>query len=190
MMARDPQLAVIREVYGRLVYSHKTHEKERERLATFGTASKWINIALSAFTFGGVAAALGTDVFFWKMASAVLAVASAGFAVFQLSFDPARSAEAQRTSAKRLLEVRNRFELLIADVLSGELSPADIRQRRDNLTEMANDAYRSAPDTSAAAYKRAQKALGIDDEMSFEQGEIDRFLPEALRLAGASNARE
>lgn len=178
---QDTQLAMIREAYGRLVYTHKTHEKERERLSGFGTAAKWVNIALSALTFGGVTVALGTDELGWEIATVALAVASAGFAVFQLSFDPARSAEAHRTAAKRFLELRNRYELLMADIISDAVPLDEVRRRRDRLSDEANEAYRSAPDTSSAAYKRAQKALGVDNEMSFSEGEIDRFLTGPLR---------
>jgi hypothetical protein len=170
---QDTQLAMIREAYGRLVYTHKTHEKERERLSSFGTAAKWANIALSALTFGGVAIVLGTDELGWKIASVALAVASAGFAVFQLSFE--------RTAAKRFLELRNRYELLMADIISDAVPRDEVRKCRDRLSDEANEAYRSAPDTSSAAYERAKKALGVDDEMSFSEGEIDRFLPGPLR---------
>lgn len=180
-MTQNTQLAMVREAYGRLVFTHKTHEKERERLSGFGTASKWINIALSALTFGGITIVFGTDDLGWKIASVGLAVASAGFAVFQLSFDPARSSEAHRTAAKRFLDLRNRYELLIADVGSDALPADEVRRRRDALSEAANEAYRSAPDTSRVAYKRAQKALGVGEEMSFNDGEIDRFLPVPLR---------
>lgn len=178
---QDTQLAMIREAYGRLVYTHKTHEKERERLSSFATAAKWANIVLSALTFGGVTIVLGTDQLGWKIATVALAVASAGFAVFQLSFDPARSAEAHRTAAKRFLELRNRYELLMTDIISDAVPQDEVLRRRDRLSDETNEAYRTAPDTSPAAYKRAQKALGVDDEMSFSEGEIDRFLPGPLR---------
>lgn len=163
------------------MFTHKTHEKERERLSRFSIIAKWVNIILSAFTFGGIITALGTDELGWKIASAILAVLSAGFAIFQLSFDPARSAEAHRTTAKRLLEIRNRYELLIADMMSNDASSQELRQRRDQLSDMANEAYRSAPDTSPSAYERAQDALGTKQEMTFTEGEIDKFLPQALR---------
>ena len=36
-----------------MLYTHKTHEKDRERLTLLGTVSKWTNIVLSRLTFGG-----------------------------------------------------------------------------------------------------------------------------------------
>jgi hypothetical protein len=180
-MIDEPQFGLIREVYGRLVYTHKTHEKERERLSRFSIIAKWVNIVLSALTFGGITVALGTDEWGWRLASALLAVAAAGFAVFQLSFDPARSAEAHRTAAKRFLELRNAYETLIADILSEAISDEDLRRRRDELSEKVNDAFRAAPDSSHAAYARAQKALSEEEEMTFAEGEIASFLPGAMR---------
>lgn len=189
-MSPDPQLGVIREAYGRLVFTHKTHEKERERLSKFGIASRWVNIGLSALTFGGIAAVLGTGSFAWTLASAILAVTSAGFAIFQLSFDPARSAENQRSAAKRFLELRNLYELLIADIMGEAIQSQEVRRRRDQLSEWAAEAYRSAPNTSHAAYLSAQDALGKKDEMTFTEGEIDSFLPRGLRLNPGDDSAE
>ncbi|WP_370053431.1 SLATT domain-containing protein [Leifsonia sp. EB41] len=189
-MVHDPQLGAIREAYGRLVYTHKVHEKERERLSGFSIIARWVNIVLSALTFGGIILILGTDDLAWKIASAALAVLTAGFAIFQLSFDPAKSAEAHRTAAKRFLELRNLYELLIADMVSKDTSSQELRHRRDRLSATASEVYRSAPDTSSTAYKRAKKALGVGEEMTFAEKEIDQFLPEALRQKPPRNSAE
>jgi hypothetical protein len=182
MTEPGPMIAMIREVYGRLVFTHKTHEKERERLSKFSTIAKWVNVGLSALTFGGLTAAFSTEDLAWKIVSLSLGIASAGFAVFQFSFDPAQSASAHRAAAKALLEIRNQYEVLLADALSDDFSDQEIRERRDYLAVVASNALRVAPDTSPVAYRRAQNALGLGNEMTFKEGEIDRFLPPALRI--------
>jgi len=182
MTEPGPMIAMIREVYGRLVFTHKTHEKERERLSKFSTIAKWVNVGLSALTFGGLTAAFSTEDLGWKIVSLSLGIASAGFAVFQFSFDPAQSAGAHRAAAKALLEIRNQYEVLLADAQSGNFTDREVRKRRDDLSAAASSAFRVAPDTSPVAYRRAQDALGLGNEMTFEPGEIDRFLPPALRI--------
>ena len=59
-LADDLQLQVIRESFGRVLYTHKTHEKDRERLTLLGTVSKGTSIVLSGLTFEGVIATVGT----------------------------------------------------------------------------------------------------------------------------------
>ncbi len=40
----DPNVQAIRESFGRVVYSHKTHEKAREIESSKVTTVKWANI--------------------------------------------------------------------------------------------------------------------------------------------------
>jgi hypothetical protein len=180
-MTDDPQLEVLRVTFARLVDTHKTHEKERERLTLFGTLAKWVNIILSGLTLSGVLAILGTDEFTWKLVGALVAAVSTAFAVFQLSFDPLRSAEAHRVAAKRMLAMRNNIEILIADAKSNEIATAELRLRQNELLAAVASIYEAAPDTSPASYSRAQKALHEGGEMTYGKGQIDFYLPEGLR---------
>lgn len=179
-MADDVQLQVIRESFGRVLYTHKTHEKDRERLTFLGTVSKWTNIVLSGLTFGGVIATVGTKDPFWLSISLLLSTLSAGYAVFQLSFDPNRKAGSHRTAAKQFLVIRNQHVHLMADIKEGLLTADQVRSRRDELEKEFTDAVAVAPDTSPRAYRKAQKALQVDEDMTFSDEELNAFLPNAL----------
>lgn len=179
-MDSGPIIETIRESFGRVVYTHKTHEKDRERFSRFATTSKTVNIALCALTFGGALTALGGGGTSFLVATVFLSTLSAAYALFQLSFDPQRTAERHRSAAKSLLVVRNDYENLLADAASGALTLDEIRTRRDELESQASDVYKLAPDTSSAAYSAAQKALGVNEDMTFSNEEINRFLPAAL----------
>ncbi|MGW0920546.1 hypothetical protein ACWD3J_16195 [Streptomyces sp. NPDC002755] len=82
----------------------------------------------------------------------------------------------------RLWDVRESYISLIADLMSGAVSNADGRERRDELQQAARDAYADARRTSNRAFARAQGRLQNNEEMTFTSHEIDLFLPEALRL--------
>ena len=69
-------------------------------------------------------------------------------------------------------------------MMSGQISDADARKRRDDLQSLARDVYAAAPRTSSKAFTRAQDGLKNNEEMTFTTREIDLFLPEALRLGG------
>ena len=47
---REPILATARDLYGRVSYTHKTHEKDRELWGRWGCVTLWVNIVLSALT--------------------------------------------------------------------------------------------------------------------------------------------
>lgn len=179
-LGTEPQLQVIREAFGRVLYTHKTHEKDRERLARMGTISKWVSIGLNGLTFGGVVATVGTKDTFWLVASLILSTLSAGFAIFQMSFDPLKKAAGHRSAAKQLLGIRNQYLYLMADIVEGGLTRDQVRERRDQLEKESVDAYSIAPDTSPSAYKSAQHSLQVNEDMTFSDIELNRFLPKSL----------
>lgn len=179
-MDSDGNLDVIRETFGRVVYTHKTHEKDREIAAKKAARMKWVNIALTALTFGGVVGTATIGQTGFLVVSVVLATLTLGFTVFQLSFNPAEDASRHRAAAKSFLSIRDRYINLIADAAAG-MSPEEVRAQRDELQQELDDLYQHAPDTSAAAYEKAQKALKDNEELTFNPGEIDAFLPEGLR---------
>ncbi len=109
----------------------------------------------------------------------ILSTLTLAFVIFQLSFDPAKESERHRVAAKELWYVREEYIHLLADI-KADPGAVDIPKRRDELTEELKRIYSVAPDTSSAAYRQAQTALKISEDMTFSNEEIDRFLPDSL----------
>ena len=57
-------------------------------------------------------------------------------------------------------------------------------ETRDALQARLAAIYKGAPQTDAKAYAKAQEALKRDEDYTFSDGEIDRFLPTSLRKPG------
>ena len=70
---------------------------------------------------------------------------------------------------------------LLTDLAAHDADLAHIREERDRLQEALKNAYQGAPRTITKAYKLAQEALKINEELTFSDAEIDNLLPEALR---------
>ena len=60
-------------------------------------------------------------------------------------------------------------------------SLSEIQRKRDALTDELKEIYVDSPSTTEAAYKKAHKALNLQEEMTFSVAEVDSFLPPALR---------
>ncbi len=181
MAASDALLSSIRESYGRLVYTHKTHEKEMEALVTASRRLKWAEPILIALAAGGaISVLLGTG-FCFQLATTVLASPATAVTLYQLSFDPDHAIDEHRKCARQLWLIREQYVNLLADIAGGALDEPDPRQRRDNLLSQLHAVYRDAPATSRGAYLKAQSALKLHEEMTSEDAEIDRFLPSPLR---------
>lgn len=182
-MASNSTLAAIRESFGRVVYTHKTHEKMLEELNRRMYWIKITNVAALVLTTGGILSPV-FDTLPFRFKTIIIAFAAAfalGVAVYQLSFDPALEIDAHRKCAKQLWLVREKYINLIADIKDNVLADNEIREKRDTLVNQLSQIYDEAPDTNSRSYKAAQKVLKVNQEMTFSSKEIDQFLPSDLR---------
>lgn len=173
--------AQLRECFGRVVYSHKTHEKCADILLSRLSKIKIWQITLSAVTTGGflsaffgsgeVGAGIGVVV------STVLLVLNA----YTKNYDLGELAQKHRAAAADLWLIREKYLTLLTD-LRGSSQPLNgIMGARDALLEDLHAAYTGAPSTTFKAYKKAQEALQRLEDLTFSDCEIDAFLPAALK---------
>lgn len=184
--SRDPYLlAQVREAFGRVVYSHKTQEKQADICFRRHRWQQGILVALTAISSGTFLAALvgvlGSPVL-TSLATSFIAILVSATSLATKTFKFSEEADAHRDIATRLWDVRESYLSLISDLMSDETSASDARARRDELQEAARAAYADAPRTSQKAFNKASDGLKDDEEMTFTSREIDLFLPEGLRL--------
>lgn len=178
-------LAQVRESFGRVVYSHKTHEKQADICFTKHRWQQGVLIGLTAVSSGTfLAAVVGLlgDPVLTSLATSSIALVVTWISLGAKTFRFADESDAHRGIASRLWDVRESYISLIADLMSGTVTDPEGRERRDELQEAARDAYSDAPRTSSKAFARARDGLKNNEEMTFTPREIDLFLPEALRL--------
>ncbi|MBF0169221.1 MAG: SLATT domain-containing protein [Alphaproteobacteria bacterium] len=174
--------AQIRELYGRVCYTHKTHEKAAEASYVLGNRLKVFQIVLSA----AVTVGAFTAIFEKSVAAIVATVASAimtAVTAYLKNTDPASVAQRHRATAAEIWAVRESYLSLLTDIIAGIPSVDDITKRREELQERAAAIYKTAPSTDSKAYNAAQKGLKRGEELTFSAKEIDAFLPEELRLS-------
>lgn len=182
----DPYLlAQVRESFGRVVYSHKTHEKQADICFSKHRWQQGVLIALTAISSGTfLAAVVGLlgDPLLTSLATSSIALLVTWISLGAKTYRFADESDAHRGIASRLWDVRESYISLISDLMSGDVSDEQARARRDELQEATRAAYADAPRTSSKAFTRAQDGLKRNEEMTFTPREIDLFLPEALRL--------
>lgn len=179
MANSEELLSVVREEYGRTLYTFKAHMKHADIVSLQAKRLQWTEVILTALTAGSVIA-----IVFGKCAEAIAAI----FAflallvnVAQLKFHPEREAAEHRSCGHRLWHLREQWLFLISDIMAGSLSDDAARATRDRLTKELAQVYETAPTISPKAYVMAQKALKEGQESTFTPGELDQLLPEKLR---------
>ena len=173
--------AQLREAFGRVVYTHKAHEKEADILLARLSRIKLGQIILPAIsTAGFVTALLGTG--WWgSVVGGIFSAALLALNLYTRNYDLGKQAQQHRDAAINIWSIREKYLSLIADLAMVCESLSDIRLKRDALADELKEIYANSPSTTEAAYKKAHKALNLQEEMTFSVTEVDAFLPQALR---------
>jgi hypothetical protein len=171
----------LRECFGRVVYSHKTHEKCTDILLSRFAAIKLWQIILSAITTGGfLAAVFGAG----KVGAAVGVLVATSLLVlnaYTKNYDLGELAQKHKQAANDLWLIREKYLSLITDLVIGEKPIESLQKERDKLAEELHSVYSGTPNTTFQAYRKAQDALKKYEDMTFSDEEIDAFLPKELK---------
>lgn len=171
----------IRECFGRVVYTHKTHEKQADRCSELLNRLKLAQIGLTSLTASGAIGVLLLDQFWLKVLTALLSLGSLLISGYMKGFDPGAEAQKHRSAAASIWPIRESYLSLLTDLRTGAISEEEARNRRDDLQSKVSQIYKGAPQTGDRAYRRAQDALQNREDLTFSDKEIDHFLPKALR---------
>jgi len=171
----------LRECFGRVVYSHKTHEKCADILLNRLSTVKLWQIILSAITTAGfIGAVFGAGkigALFGVLVSTVLLTLNA----YTKNYDLGELAQKHRQAGADLWLIREKYLSLITDLKIGETPVKSLQKERDDLLEELHAVYSGAPSTTYEAYRKAQDALKKLEDMTFSDEEIDTFLPRELK---------
>lgn len=175
-------LAQVREIYERVVFTHKVHEKCADRYASNNRKFRLTQLVLSAFISSGLITIIITDKLWVEILTAIISFVLLCINSYLKDFNPTAEMEKQNTAAKDVLNIREKYLSLIRDIMAGDQSIPELVNRRDQLQEELATIYRNLPRTTSKDYNEARKALLEDDEFSCKEDEINALLPEAFRI--------
>lgn len=173
--------AQLRENYGKIVYSHKTQEKCADILTVRNNWIKNLQIILSALITTGLLVRVFKGQEWSLIVSTILSAIQFGFTSFLKEYNLGETIQKHSTAALELFDIREKYLSLLTDLKANLLTPELIIERRNELHEDLSKTYKGSPRTFSKAYKEAQNALQLNDELTFTDEEIDKFLPNVLR---------
>jgi len=171
----------LRESYGRVVYSHKTHEKCADILLKRLSRIKLSQIILSAITTGGFIAALFGSGKEGALIGIIISTSLLVLTAYTKNYDLGEIAQKHKQAGSDLWLIREKYLSLLVDLKMGEKPFEKLQEIRDELIEELHSIYSGAPSTNYKAYRKAQDALKKYEDMTFSDAEIDAFLPNELK---------
>lgn len=171
----------LRECFGRVVYSHKTHEKCADILISRLSSIKLWQIILSAVTTGGFIAVVFNSGKIEVLLGVLVSTALLTLNAYTKDYNLGELSQKHRQAGADLWIIREKYLSLITDLCMGEKPIEALQKERDALLEELHSVYSGVPSTTYQAYKKAQEALKKLEDMTFSDKEIDAFLPKELK---------
>ncbi len=171
----------LRECYGRVVYSHKTHEKCADLLLSHLSRIKLFQIMLSAITTAGFVGAVFGAGRIGAILGMIASTALLALNSYTKNYDLGELAQKHKQAANDLWIIRETYLSLLVDLAMKEKPLESLQKQRDELVDQLHTVYSGAPSTTFQAYKKAQEALKTLEDMTFADAEIDAFLPKELK---------
>jgi hypothetical protein len=173
--------AQIRELFGRTVWTHKTQEKCADILNSRNHTIKVIQIILSGLTTTGIFISVFGDNDIIGIISALISTTLLILTTYIKNYNLGQLAQKHSDAAIKLWNIREKYLSLLTDIKIDALTEEAVRQQRDSLQKELFSVYKGAERTISKAYNEATKALKENEELTFSDEEIDKFLPEKLR---------
>lgn len=172
---------IVRDSYGSVVWSHKIQEKQSDIYTEKFKIMETVNIAATSLTSVGIIAMIFTDPLWIKLISAIISFATVYITAYFKSFDLQKLIVAHKTTANKLITVRDQYKILLTQIRLQSDSIENLLFKYNELVKEADSIYLDAPNTTDKAVDRARKALKIKKDNTFSTEEIDLFLPSSLR---------
>lgn len=170
----------LRESYGKLTYTYTAHNKMANRMDIEQKRVARIKIVLSAVSTVGLVSVLGVNQFCLKLITTLVSATLLALTLYYKDTDVIQAISEHRKAANDLWNYREAYLSLMTDF--DKYSDDELSVKRDTLTSAVGKIYSTTPRTDQKSYRATQKALKDEEEQFFTPDEIDKMLPEHLRM--------
>lgn len=181
-------LSTVRQSFANTVFTHKVQEIAAEHQEKKAFWIKILNIILVSLVLILLfLQAKFPQIILITYIGVGVTISEIIFLIIQLTFSFESRMITHKNSALRFLGLRDNYRLLIADIMNERVSRKDLTARRDVFQKEYQIICELAPQTGSGEYFEAQRRLNKKGEVQSEEftwsdEEIDRFLPEKMRL--------
>lgn len=182
-------LAIVRQTFAQTVFTHQVQEiaavNKRKKL----TLIKVLNICLVGVVLVLLVVQTALpDVIILSFIGAGVTVAEIIFLIIQTTFDFEGQSLLHKNSALKYMSLRDRYRLLIADIMNEKSPKKELIAQRNALQNEYQSISDLAPPTTNVEFDAAQialnkKGLVKGEQYTWSDKEIDHFLPEELRIS-------
>lgn len=175
----------VRNTFGSVVWSHKIQEKQADIYSNQYRLMETAKITAASLTSVGIVSLIFTDHMWLKLISALVSFVSVFISAFFKSFDLQTMVLSNKSTAQKLLTVREELKLLLLQIHLQQGTVYELTEQYRVLVKTIDAIYVDAPRTTDKAVSQARLALNITQDNTFTDEEININLPESLRRRDA-----
>lgn len=175
---------VVRQTFATVVWSHKIQEKQCDIEIKKYHIIEAINIFFASLTSAGVIGLAFKGTFIIKLLTALVSFVTVFCSTYLRCFHTQDIIFKHKVTAQKLVAIRNKLVSLIADIHLECGGYDELKHTYDLLLNELHVVYADAPSTTKEAVQQAKVALVENQDYTFSDEEIDRFLPAQLRKGG------
>lgn len=171
----------IRQIFASIVWTHKIQEKQAESYRKKYKRMDATKIVLSALTSSGIVSVLFVDNFWLKVVSAILSSISLFISIYCESYDLKTEANIHKATALSLFKLRENTISILSDIKCKKLTYDEIIVKKNLVYDEYFKICNNAKDTDVKSVDKACKDLNVRKDNTYNDEEIDSFLPIAIR---------
>lgn len=182
-------LAIVRQSFAQAVFTHQVQEAAANRNLVYVRRMKIINVAMTTAVLVLITLQASCPEFLlFSILATCFSVAEITFLIVQLTYSFDDKILSHKGAALEYMALRDKYGLLITDIMNQKISIDMICDKRDTLQAEYQQVSNRSPITTSKDFDTAQLRLNKRGKVAGEQftwsnEEIDRFLPEELRLS-------
>ena len=170
----------VREAYGRLLYTYTCYNKMIDNLSNQYHWLQILQIICSSIATGGLLTAVIVDERAYTIVGCIISTISTGVTLYLKNYKINDQISQLHLASDEAWLIREDYISLLTDF--DVMDEKEIATKRDELKQRVFQLYKKYPKTDSKSYGQAQKALKEEEEEFFSVEEIDKMLPQHLRL--------
>ncbi len=156
---------------GNVQFTYVAHWEIVNRLKKRYRIIKIIQIVLTAIAATGFLVSITAGISWLNWIGGLTSAVSLGLNLYMLNFNLPNEIKQHKDAANDLWDVREAYNSLLTDFDS--LQDAEIRDRRDKITQEVSRINKSYPGTDGKSFAEAKKDM---PKYKFENGEVEQIL--------------
>ncbi|MGL5258462.1 MAG: SLATT domain-containing protein [Proteocatella sp.] len=173
-----------RHTFASVVWSHKIQEKQADIYSNQFIKMETAKIISASLTSVGIISLIFTDEILIKIITTLISFVTVFISAFFKSFDLQTMVTAHKSTANKLLSIRQDMQLLLLKTKLRKDDEVSLIDEYKTIIKRLDEVYSSAPNTTDKAVNKARKALNITMDSTFSDDEIDSYLPKSLQMGG------